>query len=119
MNLSDEQARLALYAVTDLLTRRQRGGQSVPAGFYRFRQQLDASVNGSENDMPPAELVDGDEYLIDTTEAAQILGCSDRWVRTIRNDLDGLNIGGRWVFRRHIVVEYAEMRRTREQHHYD
>lgn len=119
MNLSDEQARLALYAVTDLLTRRQRGGQPVPAGFYRFRQQLDASVYGSETDTPTAESVDDDEDLIDTTEAAQILGCSDRWVRSIRSDLDGLNIGGRWVFRRHLVVEYADMRRTREQHHHN
>lgn len=110
MYLTDEQTRLALYAVTDLLTRRLRGGQPVPAGLYRFREQLDTSVRGSENYSPPTQLTGDDEELIDTTEAAQILGCSDRWVRTIRTDLDGLNIGGRWVFKRHTVMEYAEMR---------
>lgn len=108
MNLTDEQVELALYAVTDLIAQRLLGNRPVPPGFYRFRAQLDASVSGSEFGTAPSPLT-GDE-LIDTAEAAELLNCSTRWVREIATDLDGFNVGGRWLFSRQAVVEYAEMR---------
>ncbi|WP_019969336.1 helix-turn-helix domain-containing protein [Mycobacterium sp. 141] len=108
MNLTEEQTRLALYAVSDLIVRRHLGGQPIPAGFYRFREQLDTSVRGSGNAAAQAQSTDED--LIDTAEAAEILNRSTRWVREIRSDLDGMNVSGRWVFRRQAVVEYAGMR---------
>ncbi|MDF3342100.1 helix-turn-helix domain-containing protein [Mycolicibacterium septicum] len=48
------------------------------------------------------------EELIDTTAAAAILHCSTQWVRRISDQLDGRNIGCRWLFPRQTVVEYAE-----------
>jgi hypothetical protein len=108
---TDEQVRMALYAVTELIARRHLGGKPAPAGFYPFREQLDASVRGSGKSSPEPQSTDDDDLdLIDTAEAAEILNCSTRWVREIRNDLDALSIGGRWVFRRQNVVEYADMR---------
>ena len=108
MNLTDEQTRLALYAVTDLIARRLIANRPVPPGFHRFRVELDASARGSEFDSAPAQLTG--EELIDTAEAAALLHCSARWAREIASDLDGFSIGGRWFFSRKAVVEYAEMR---------
>jgi hypothetical protein len=108
VNLTPEQVRLALYAVRDLMTRRTLGGQSIPRGFDTFLDQLVTSARGTENTTAAPQLTPGE--LIDTTEAAAILNCSPRWVRHIRNDLDGLNISGRWIFKRQTVVDYADMK---------
>lgn len=45
--------------------------------------------------------------LISTTEAAQILGCSTRYVRRIATSLDGRRIGRTWTFPRQEVEDYA------------
>ncbi|WP_110916855.1 helix-turn-helix domain-containing protein [Mycolicibacterium peregrinum] len=45
--------------------------------------------------------------LISTTEAAQILGCSTRYVRKIATSLDGHRIGRTWTFPRQEVEDYA------------
>lgn len=100
---------MAFRAVTDLIVGRVRGNRPVPPGFYRFRSDLEASLRGSLFDASRTQSTDDDD-LIDTAEAAEILNCSHRWVRQIHNDLEGRNYGGRWVFRRKTVVEYAEMR---------
>jgi hypothetical protein len=62
-------------------------------------------VHGTENNRDAVELED--EFFIDSDAAAAILGCTTRWVRHIRTDLDGRKIAGRWAFRRHTVVDYA------------
>ena len=107
--LNRDQCRLALHIVRDLITRRTLGGNPVPPGTYRLYHDLEvASVRGTE---PVAALEESvPEELIDTTEAAAILNCSTRWVRQIRNDLEGRNISGRWIFRRQTVAEYAGMK---------
>lgn len=110
MNLTYEEVRLALYAVTDLIVSRNVGNRPVPAGSYRLRERLDASVRGSELEAAAAQSENDDDDLIDTTEAAELLSCSTRRVRQIASDLDGQSLGGHWVFRRRIVVEYAQMR---------
>lgn len=46
--------------------------------------------------------------LIGTTEAAQILGCSTRYVRRIHATLDGNRIGNTWTFPREVVEDYAQ-----------
>jgi hypothetical protein len=108
VNLRPEQVRLSLYAVRDLMTRRTLGGQPIPKGLGALLDELITSAHGSESPTVPPQLVHNE--LIDTTEAAQILHCSPRWVRQIRNDLDGRNLNGRWIFKRHNVVDYAQER---------
>jgi hypothetical protein len=110
VNLTQDQVRLALYAVRDLVTRRTLGGQPIPHGFHALLNQLVTSDSGSES--PTAEPPLGDGELIGATRAAEILNCSARWVRAIRNDLDGQYVDGRWLFQRHTVVAYAEERHT-------
>lgn len=109
MNISDEQVRLSLYAVRDLIARRRLGNIPIPPGMHRLYHDYEvASTHGSKDEVTQEE--SDPEELIDSTEAAAILHCSARWVRQIRTDLDGRNIGGRWVFRRQTVVDYAAMK---------
>jgi hypothetical protein len=110
VNLDEDQIQMAIYAVRDLITRRTLGGQPIPNGFHTFLDHLTTSVHGTETSTDETRLTP--DELIDTTEAATILNCSTRWVRHIRNDLDGRNISGRWVFNRHNVVDYAEERQS-------
>lgn len=106
MHLTQDQARLALYAVRDLIARRTLGGQAIPTQFHGFAEHLATCAYGSESDGHGEQLELPE--LIDTTEAAMILHCSTSWVRQIRTDLDGQNIGGRWVFARQTVLDYAD-----------
>lgn len=100
---------LELHIVRDFIARRLLGGNPIPPGTRRLCHDLEvASVHGTE---PVAALEELEpEDLIDTNEAAAILNCSARWVRQIRNDLDGQNISGRWIFRRQTVVDYADQK---------
>jgi hypothetical protein len=104
-----DQGRLALYAVRDLISRRMLGNNPIPPGVHRLCHDLEAaSLHGTRSQAAQEEW--DPEELIDTAEAAAILNCSTRWVRQIRNDLDGHNISGRWIFRRQTVVDYADMK---------
>lgn len=97
---------MALYAVRDLITRRRLAGRPIPHEVLSLYAALDsASLFGRESDTAPAQL--GDDF-IGASEAAEIIGCSSRWVREIHADLDGRLVAGRWVFPRHVVVEYAQ-----------
>ncbi|WP_448459482.1 helix-turn-helix domain-containing protein [Mycobacterium syngnathidarum] len=62
------------------------------------------SVDGPKTAVPQ----EYSDVSIDTDEASRILGCSTRHVRRRASDLDGIRIGGRWIFQRRTVVEYAE-----------
>jgi hypothetical protein len=71
-----------------------------------------SSGDGTENDTEEIELVGMDDDLVDTVAAAEILGCSSRWVRRIAADLDGQQCGRSWVFHRQSVTDYAEAKHT-------
>jgi excisionase family DNA binding protein len=45
--------------------------------------------------------------LISTEEAAALLGVGVRYVRKVAHRLDGRRVGGRWIFPRQAVAEYA------------
>ena len=112
MRLDAQQVQLSAYAVTDLIARRGLAGQPIPRQFFPFLDQLRASANGSKSVAAEGESETdkvGDR-LIDSSEAAAILECSDRWIREITSDLDGEKVSGRWVFRRSAVIEYAQLK---------
>lgn len=67
---------------------------------------MSRSGHGLRGDYPQ---LDADD-LIDANEVARMLGCSKRQARRHARDLDGQIIGGRWVFRKAAVAEYAEGR---------
>jgi len=53
--------------------------------------------------------------LIGTDQAAQILGCSTRYVCRIAADLDGRRVSGRWSFDKQLVVAYGVAKADRRQ----
>ena len=106
MDVTAEQARLLVYVIAEFIRRRQITGQLIPE---RVRSLLRAvSAHGTDDTAPAQESEPVD--LIDTEQAAQILGCSSRRIRWIAADLDGEQIAGRWVFHRHNVIEYAQQK---------
>ena len=106
MNLSSEHVEWALYALRDLISRRRLGGQPIPRELVDLYRDLDNSADGSQTPTAARELPTED--LIDTSQAAGILGCTTRRVTQIHADLDGVKIARTWVFRRQTVVEYAQ-----------
>lgn len=109
MNLDPEQQAIALYAVNDVVTRRLRNNNPLPPGMRSLHHYLErTSVHGTET--IDAQRQWEQEDFIDTAQAAAILGCSTRWVRTIRSDLDGHLISGRWAFLRDNVIDYRDQK---------
>ncbi|MDA2891265.1 helix-turn-helix domain-containing protein [Mycolicibacterium sp. BiH015] len=121
MNAPQAAVEMSLYAIDHLITSGKLVGHPDEKEFYRYRAYLDqqyrtfpdrtTSAHGSES--PTHEQGLKAEELIDTDEAAKILACSTRWIRTIHQDLDGINHGGRWFFNRQTVADYAEAKNTK------
>lgn len=107
MAISDDDLRLVRFCVAEMVLRRQRTGEPIPTKIHRLLATLSGAARGSESEpvAPPSN--QDDDELIDTDQAAAILGCSTRWIRTIAADLDGTKVAGRWVFSRHHVTDYA------------
>ncbi|OYN78896.1 helix-turn-helix domain-containing protein [Mycolicibacterium sphagni] len=106
LQLTGDQVAAVRYAVSDLIALRLLGNRPIPPALLALQKFLAASPRGSQTDCNEQQLEH--EGLIDTAAAAEILGRTPRRVRQIRTDLDGVQISGRWVFRRKNVVEYAE-----------
>lgn len=107
MRLNEHQLRAARYCVAETVRRRLLAGAPVPAWLRSLNQHL-SSAYGTESE----ERQQQSEPMIDTAEAAHILGCSTRYIRRIAADLDGEHIAGRWIFHRQNVTTYAEAKRT-------
>jgi hypothetical protein len=112
VRLSDDDIRAAYYCCAEVLRGRRLCGQPVPAWLRRLYDRLDAEVRASrsrqENACQLPEL-EPDEW-ISAQQAATILSWSKRHVQRRATDLDGRIIGGRWLFRREDVIDYAEGR---------
>lgn len=104
--------RLLHYAVRDLVARAELGIRPpLPDGFVTLKLRLASSVRGTKACAPQSQSSPSAvEELIDSTEAAAILHCSDRWVRDprFRDRIGGRDVGGRWLYPRNKVVTYAE-----------
>lgn len=111
LRLTDNDIEAALFALTDVVDRRRLCGLPIPPAVVTLRQKLEiASAVGTEPDSEAEQL--GND-LIDSDEAARILGCSARWVTKIGNDLDGKQVaGGRWIFHRRKVIDYANAKHS-------
>lgn len=104
MYLTTDQARLSVYVIAEFIRRRQITGQPIPDRVRALLRAMSAHGTPAHSPTPESEPDD----LIDTEQAAQILGCSTRRIRRIAADLDGEQIAGRWIFHRHAVTEYAQ-----------
>jgi hypothetical protein len=88
---------------------RLRTNPRVSAGFDAILVRLVSFVDETKTCAPqPQSSPSAAEELIDTAEAAAILGCTPQWVGRIRGRLGVREIGSQRVFLRQTVVEYAE-----------
>lgn len=83
-------------------------GIEPPHWLRQHLQSLTGSAHGTASPPPPAEWLH--DELIDSDQAASILGYSARYVRRIATDLDGQQICGRWAFSKQTVLAYATAR---------
>jgi hypothetical protein len=71
--------------------------------------ELATSESGSEMDWGHEQ---SEAKVISARQAADIIGCSSRYVRDIADELGGMKVDGRWVFDEDNVLAYAERRRN-------
>lgn len=114
--LTIAEARWALNGVRDLIARHAHIKKPIPDELHAAHKQLATSAHGTKTcAQQQRSATSAADELIDTTTAAAILGCSDRWVRHIHTELGGRDIGGRYVFPRQTVVAYAARKAGQQQ----
>lgn len=121
--LSPDDARFAVDAFTALLRDRRPSAQ-LEDFVDRLRRQTDAAADvpgritdagvrnvAPQQDSPQYALYD----LLDTTEAAAIVGVTGGGVRDLarRGRIAAHRAGGRWLYPAAAVVAYAEQRAAR------
>lgn len=110
-DLTQEDIRWAYLAVRDLIARHELVRKPCPDGLLTVHDRLQSSVRGTKACAAQTESSRSTtEELIDSTESAAILNCSDRWVRDprFRSRIGGIEVGGRWLYPRRAVVGYAK-----------
>ncbi|QFS91522.1 hypothetical protein FIV07_12205 [Mycobacterium sp. THAF192] len=124
MKLSDDATEQALYCVNELIDRRSRAGVPLEPWMPELAKLFDGasltcgmSARGHESgsgsgdygdSQPESEPESLISDLVGTREAADMLGLSTRQVRRLATRLDAEKVGGRTVFRRSTLIEYAE-----------
>jgi hypothetical protein len=117
VNLPADDIRAAYYCAAAVIRSRQRTGAPIPDWLRRHFDQLDTEIRASSmsrsghqfNDAV-RELASGLTSPIGADEAAQILGISKRQAQRLAADLGARLVGGRWLFERDVVDDYAEGR---------
>jgi hypothetical protein len=111
VSFTPAETELLQWAVRDVIARRRLDGRAswrTMNALESLYRHLDTSVDGRESDTPAEE--SHREDLIDSKAAAEIIGCSTRWIIEICADLDGRKVGRQWMFPRHVAMEYAELK---------
>lgn len=93
------------YAVRVAIAARHRNGLPV----HPLLAELAASVTEpGRTDTEPAPTQQDHTEMIDTREAARMLGCSNRQARRLAPLLGGRIIAGRWLLDRDAVTEHIQ-----------
>lgn len=108
MQIDPELASVARALADHAIRDRQRTGAPVP---YKLRRLHDHLTLAAQIDPEP----DTDPSPIGVTDAARIIGVSERRIRRIVADLEGYRIGHAWLFPRGAVEQYAAGRAQRRK----
>ncbi|MFW0789648.1 helix-turn-helix domain-containing protein [Gordonia sp. CPCC 205333] len=96
--LSAGETRLLAGLLGSLRARARYAGQPLPAGFDELHMKLAMSAAGHQTDSTTTEF-----DMIDSSDAARILGLSPRHIRRIAADLEGRKTGRQWMFPRRAI----------------
>lgn len=110
--IATEDARALARVVFGAADLANRHGMVLPAHILALASDLHSAAGTTERPAPAIE--NTVEYeQIDTTAAADILGCSPRNVRALaaRDRLPGVKNGGHWWFNREDVEVLRDFRR--------
>lgn len=95
------------YAVRVAIAARHRNGLRVPASLAELAA---AVTEPGRTDTEPEPAQQDHTEMIDTREAAHMLGCSNRQARRLAPLLGGRIIAGRWLLDRDAILEHLNGR---------
>ncbi|MGW4581945.1 hypothetical protein ACWELP_24950 [Rhodococcus aetherivorans] len=95
------------YTVRVAVAARRRNGLPVPRAVAELAAALAAP---GRTDTEPVAASHDSPDMIDTMEAATMLGCSNRQARRLAPLLGGRLTGGRWLLDRAAVTQHIEGR---------
>jgi len=95
------------YAVRVAIAARHRNGLRVPASLAELAA---AVTDPGRTDTEPEPAQHDHTEMIDTREAARMLGCSNRQARRLAPLLGGRIHAGRWLLDRDAVTEHLNGR---------
>lgn len=104
----DFDVRAAYTCVAEVVRRRVRCGEPVPAWLRAHYARLDVQVRLSPPRQDPEGSGAESEEWIGSSDAATLLGWTTRQVQRLAADLDGRIVAGRWMFRTDTVCAYRE-----------
>lgn len=109
--LREEDLRACCFLVADAIRARRSTAAPIPAWLRRTHDHLTAELADLAS-RTGHETGTGEPHseLIGATEAARVIGVSERHIRRLAADLDGRRAGRAWVFDRRTVTEYARAR---------
>ena len=108
-HFSAAEIRLLHYAVRALVFARRLASRPYPRGLDALLIKLAGFVDETKSCAVQSHSPSStQEELIDTNEAAAIIGCSPQYVGRIRDRLGAREIGSQRVFHRQNVIQYAQ-----------
>lgn len=126
MELDANEVQAGYYCLAQFVRQRAIAGRGCPPAVTALYRRLDIAIRAHDRNLQTAALSESrhenssgaeqSESWITAAQAGALLGLSNRHVRRLAADLDGQCIGGRWLFDRNTVQEYARERLQRHSH---
>ena len=112
VDMSELEIRAVVRIAAEATRNRRRYGEPVPEWMRHIGTRFERLLTMSRlrHDFEGSGAHSESDVRISAREAGEILGLSKRQVHRIAGDLDGEIVDGRWLFRKSVVVEYAEER---------
>lgn len=112
VQLTEREVQAAYYGLAHYVRQQRIQRRPVPASVERLYRRIDAAIRTpmSDSGHQITAVPTQSDVWITAREAADILGVSKRQAQRLHADLDGQLIGGRWLFKRETVREYAHER---------
>ncbi|MEZ0382170.1 helix-turn-helix domain-containing protein [Mycobacterium sp. pW045] len=112
VQLNETEVQACYYGLAHFMRQQRIRQRPVPRSVELLYRRIDAAIRTpvSDSGHQISAVPTQSDVWITAREAADILGVSKRQAQRLHADLDGQLIGGRWLFKRETVQEYAHER---------